>query len=204
MGSRAGRAWRGIAAAAFAVFAAAVSHSAAAGDPAPILGIVLALTVALPVCVLLAGRRLSWVRLGLAVAVSQFVFHILLQVGVGYVGRVVPGASAMPGMPGMPAAAALHEAMPVMLPALDEHRMTSPAMWVGHAIAAALTIAALGAGERALRALLELVGWSFVARAVQGIAAPQVRRISVFARRTVLSSLSVLSVAPRRGPPVTA
>jgi hypothetical protein len=201
MGSRAGRAWRGIAAAVFAVFAASVSHSAAAGDPAPVLGIVLALTVALPVCVLLAGRRLSWVRLGLAVAVSQFVFHALLQVGVGYVGRVAPGGSAMPGMP---AASHLHDVMPAMLPALDEHRMTSPAMWIGHAIAAALTIAALGAGERALRALLELVGWSFAARAVEGIAAPQVRRIPVLARRAAVSSLSVLSVAPRRGPPVTA
>jgi hypothetical protein len=197
MGSRAGRAWRGILAAVFSVFVAALSHSFAAGDAAPLLGVVLALTVALPVCVLLAGRRLSWMRLTLAVAASQFVFHGLLQIGVGDVGRIAPGAVGA-GMAGH-----MHAVMPAMLPALDGHQMTSPAMWAGHAVAAVLTIVAFGAGERALRALLDLVGWSFVALALLGAPESPARRIPEAGDHTaVLASLSVLSVAPRRGPPL--
>ncbi len=196
MGTRAARAWRGILAAVFSTFVAALSHSAAAGHAAPLLGVVLALTVALPVCVLLAGRRLSWMRLGIAVVVSQFVFHALLQVGVGYVGRVVPG---------MPAASHVHDAMPAMLPALDAHVMATPAMWIAHAIAAALTIVVFGAGERALRALLDLVGWSLVALLVAWRPRAQGHRILVaVCDAVVLPTLSVLSVAPRRGPPLAA
>jgi hypothetical protein len=199
MGSRAGRAWRGILAAAFSVFVAALSHSFAAGDAAPLLGVVLALTVALPVCVLLAGRKLSWMRLSLAVVASQFVFHALLQIGVGEAGRVAPG----PVGAGM--ADHMHAVMPAMLPALHAHHMASPAMWAGHAVAAVLTIAAFGAGERALRALLDLVGWSFVALVLLGVPESPARRVPLSADRTaVLSSLSFLSVAPRRGPPVIA
>lgn len=199
MGSRAGRAWRGILAAAFSVFVAALSHSFAAGDAAPLLGIVLALTVALPVCVLLSGRRLSWMRLTLAVVASQFVFHALLQVGVGDVGRVAPGAA------GATMADHMHAVMPAMVPALGAHHMSSPAMWAGHAIAAGLTIAAFGAGERALRALLDLVGWSFVALALLGAPESPARRIPEPADDTaILSTLPVLSLAPRRGPPVFA
>lgn len=197
MGTRAARAWRGILAAVFATFVAALSHSAAAGHAAPILGVVLALTVALPVCVLLAGRRLSWFRLSLAVAVSQFVFHALLQVGVGYVGRVASDS---------PAVMHLHDAMPTMIPALDAHVMATPAMWVAHAFAAVLTIAAFGAGERALRALLDLLGWSLVARLVEWRPRAQAHRILVGRPRgvDVRPSLPVLSVAPRRGPPLAA
>jgi len=199
VGSRAGRAWRGVLAAAFSVFVAALSHSFAAGDAAPLLGVVLALTVALPVCVLLAGRGLSWMRLTLAVVASQFVFHGLLQVGVGDVGRVVPGAIT-PGM-----AEHMHVVMPAMVPALDGHRMTSPAMWASHAVAAVLTIAAFGAGERALRALLDLVGWWFVALLLLGTRESPSRRIPEPADDTaILASLSILSLAPRRGPPVIA
>ncbi len=198
MGSRAGRAWRGILAAAFSVFVAALSHSFAAGDAAPLLGVVLALTVALPVCVLLAGRTLSWMRLSLAVVASQFVFHALLQIGVGEAGRVAPSAATT-------MADHMHAVMPAMLPALHAHHMASPAMWAGHAVAAVLTIAAFGAGERALRALLDLVGWSFVALVLLGVPESPARRVPLPADRTaVLSSLSFLSVAPRRGPPVIA
>ncbi|MDL9980758.1 hypothetical protein [Microbacterium candidum] len=195
MGTRAARAWRGILAAAFAVFVASLSHSAAAGHAAPLLGVLLALTVAVPVCVLLAGRRLSWPRLAVAVAVSQFVFHALLQVGVADVGRVVPG---------MPAAPHMHDAMPAMLPALDAHVMATPGMWVAHACAAILTVLAFGAGERAVKALLDLVGWTFLARLVQGFALPQGPRILFSIRaRVTAARLLLLSVAPRRGPPVT-
>jgi hypothetical protein len=183
----------------FSVFVAAVSHSFAAGDPAPLLGLVLALTVALPICVLLAGRRLSWMRLSLAVAASQFVFHALLQIGVGDVGRLAPGAV------DATMAEHVHAVMPAMLPALDGHQMSSPAMWVAHAVAAALTIAAFGTGERALRALLDLVGWSFLALMLFGDPRSAARRIPEAADGgAILLSLPVLSLAPRRGPPVFA
>ncbi len=80
--SRAVRAGRGVAAAAFATFAASVSHALADGTPPPAVGVLLALTIAVPLCVALTGRRFSWLRLALAVAGSQFVFHALLQVGI--------------------------------------------------------------------------------------------------------------------------
>lgn len=194
MGTRAARAWRGILAAAIAVFVASLSHSAAAGHAAPLLGVLLALTVAVPVCVLLAGKRLSWPRLAVAVAVSQFVFHALLQVGIGDVGRVVPGTPAAPHM---------HDAMPAMLPALDAHVMATPGMWIAHACAAVLTIAAFGAGERALRGLLDLVGWSLVAVLVAWRPVARGRRIlAPVADVALLTTLPLLSVAPRRGPPL--
>lgn len=138
-------------------------------------------------------------RLTLAVVASQFVFHGLLQIGVGDVGRVAPGTV------GAGMADHMHAVMPAMLPALDGHRMTSPAMWAGHAVAAVLTIVAFGAGERALRALLDLVGWSFVARVLLGAPESPARRIPEPADGTaILANLSVFSLAPRRGPPVVA
>jgi hypothetical protein len=200
LGTRAGRTVRGLIAALVATFVAAVSHSTADGVPAPLIGILLALLFAAPVCIALAGRRLSWIRLSIAVGLSQVAFHGLLLIGVGSgSGSVTPGVGAH--LHGTELAGALGST------AVDAgHALhLQPAMWVAHAIAAVLTVLALGRGEQALRALLALTGWNLVARLLTASPTPAHRVPS--ARGVVvpvLRSHHVLTVVSRRGPPLAA
>ncbi|PRB00874.1 hypothetical protein [Microbacterium sp. MYb64] len=197
-GTRAGRTVRGLIAALVATFVASVSHSTADGEPAPLIGIVLALLFAAPVCIALAGRALSWIRLSLAVGLSQIAFHGLLLIGVGSgSGSAVAGGhlhgaelSGALGTTAVDAGHALH---------------LQPAMWVAHAIAAVLTVLALGRGEQALRALLELTGWNLVARLLTAPPSPA-HRVPAAPRAAAqaLRSLFVLTVVSRRGPPLAA
>ncbi|MBS1908176.1 MAG: hypothetical protein JST33_16795 [Actinobacteria bacterium] len=198
LGTRAGRTVRGLIAALVATFVAAVSHSTADGVPAPLIGMVLALLFAAPVCIALAGRTLSWIRLSLAVGLSQIAFHGLLLIGVGSgSGSAVPGGH----LHGAELAGALGTT------SVDAGHVLhlQPAMWVAHAIAAVLTVLALGRGEQALRALLELAGWNLVARLLTAPPAP-VHRTPARPRDTVpvLRSRFVLTVVSRRGPPLAA
>ncbi|SDM13451.1 hypothetical protein [Microbacterium azadirachtae] len=199
-GTRAGRTVRGLIAALVATFVASVSHSTADGAPAPLIGMVLALLFAAPVCIALAGRRLSWIRLSLAVGLSQIAFHGLLLIGVGSgSGSVTPGLGAH--LHGTELAGALGAT------AVDAGHVLhlQPAMWIAHAIAAVLTVLALGRGEQALRALLELTGWSLVARLLLAAPAPAHRGTAAPSVRVpVLRSLFSLTVVSRRGPPLTA
>ncbi|SFR63279.1 hypothetical protein SAMN04488591_2597 [Microbacterium azadirachtae] len=199
-GTRAGRTVRGLIAALVATFVASVSHSTADGAPAPLIGMVLALLFAAPVCIALAGRRLSWIRLSLAVGLSQIAFHGLLLIGVGSgSGSVTPGLGAH--LHGTELAGALGTT------AVDAgHALhLQPAMWVAHAIAAVLTVLALGRGEQALRALLELTGWNLVARLLLAAPAPAHRGTAAPSVRVpVLRSLFSLTVVSRRGPPLAA
>ncbi|MBS1673417.1 MAG: hypothetical protein JSS74_05570 [Actinobacteria bacterium] len=195
-GTRAGRTIRGLIAAGIATFVASVSHSVSDGSPAPMIGIVLALIFAAPVCIALAGRRLSWIRLALAVALSQFAFHLLLLVGVGSgSGSTLPTGH----VHGLAAADALGAT--TVAQAAAEHG----SMWIAHAIAAAVTVLALGRGEQALRALLALTGWNLVALVLAPLPAP-VRRTPPAPRRAprALRSLFTLTVVSRRGPPLAA
>jgi len=196
---RGARAGRGLLAAAVATFAASVSHSVADGEPAPWLGILLALTLSTPVCVALARRRFSWVRLSLAIGASQFAFHGLLLVGVGMDGA----AAALPGGHAHGAAAiapVLADAAPAVAPS-----HTDPGMWIAHAIAAAVTILAFGLGERALRALLALSGWSLAARLVTWRPAPVAPRLPAPVGRVFAAHrFELSSVVRRRGPPLAA
>ncbi len=201
MGTRAGRTYRGLIAALVATFVASVSHSVADGAPAPLIGIVLALVFAVPVCIALAGRTLSWGRLSIAVAASQFAFHGLLLIGVGSgsgsdtqtLGTHLHGADLAGALGTTSLAAAGH----------PDH--AQPAMWVAHAIAAVLTVLALGRGEQAIRALLELTGWNLVAVLLSGSPLP-VRRAQPAPRTAVpvLRSRFALTVVQRRGPPLAA
>ncbi|MCY1159567.1 MAG: hypothetical protein MOP51_2592 [Citricoccus sp.] len=86
---------RGWAAAVVATLVAAGSHTLAGGTepghdagPAPVVWI-LTLALAGPLCTALAGRALSWWRLGSAVASSQLLFHWLYS-----------QSAALPGHPG--------------------------------------------------------------------------------------------------------
>jgi hypothetical protein len=71
------RTLRGVVAAALSTFVAPLAHIAAGGSMSGVLGIVVPLVFSTLVCVLLAGRRLSILRLSLSVAVSQVMFRTL-------------------------------------------------------------------------------------------------------------------------------
>lgn len=185
---------RGAAAAAVATFVALLSHVSGGGEVPGILGIVVPLALSFVACTALAGRRTSAMRLGLAVAVSQVLFHTLFVLGSyrpgaeGHVHGAVPTAATGGAMP---------------------HVMTTDAgMWAWHAVAALVTTVALHRGERTLAALRELAQRSIAwvrarARIIAAIFGPApLRRVSaeVVAVVRPVSALIVAS-ARRRGPP---
>lgn len=139
--SRATRVVRASVAATVATFLALVSHVAGGGAMPEWLGIVVPWVLSLAICTILAGRTLSLVRLSVAVLASQALFHTLF----------VLGAPAAGGLP----TGHVHG---VGVLDLGGDVVASPdaAMWLSHAIAAVLTIAALYRGERAVRRLLSL------------------------------------------------
>lgn len=192
------RALRGVIAAAIATFTALLGHVAGGGSVPGWLGIVAPLVLSAAASVLLVGARLSLWRLGVVVAVSQTLFHTLFVLGTpttGVGGGHHHGAITLPmAAPGAPAAG------------------FDPAMTLGHAFAAVVTIAALYRGEVAVRALLRLA--ALLASAVRtalsripGAFAPLAALAPPRATidRTVLPLRGrVVVVAPRRGPPALA
>ncbi len=142
---------RGFATSSLAIFVALAGHVSGGGEMPGPLGILVPWLFAFMVSVLLAGRTLSLTRLTLSVAVSQFLFHVLFVLGTvsasGVAVRHVHGA-------------------PLMLPAAEGTAVVATAdasMWLGHTLAALLTVTALHRGERlllTLRALaVRLVRW---------------------------------------------
>lgn len=200
--TRAERFARGWLTAAVSTLVAAFSHVAGGGMHPGVLGVTLALAVAVPVSIALAGVRLSAVRLAVAVALSQIAFHLLFSLGAsGDGGASASGGhhSALVVSTGVEAAAA-GDVGPVMV-------MGGPAMWLAHALAAVVTVVALLRGEGAARGLVRL--------AVRGLT---VARLLVaghepvaFARRPHRADVVLLrppgqrhlTARPRRGPPCT-
>src|SRR5690606_16871403 len=74
---------RGSAAATLATFVALLSHVAAGGAMPGWLGVAAPWMFSILVCVPLAGRRLSVLRVTAAVVVSQALFHVLFVLGSG-------------------------------------------------------------------------------------------------------------------------
>lgn len=112
--------------------------------PGP-LGILVPWILSLMVCVLLAGRSLSLTRLSVSVVASQFLFHVLFVLGT-----VTPSGTAAP--------AHVHGGA-LVLPesvGLSGAATADGTMWLGHAIAALITVVALHRGERMLLALRDL------------------------------------------------
>jgi hypothetical protein len=103
MSSRWARVLRGLTAAFFAVFVAGFSHVVGGGVQPGGVGVVLALAFSAVVCVALAGKTLSLLRLSIAVGFSQLAFHLLFSVGAG---SVASGAGAGAGAGGGAAGAA--------------------------------------------------------------------------------------------------
>ncbi|WP_394771208.1 hypothetical protein [Lacisediminihabitans sp.] len=141
---------RGWLAALVATFTAVCSHAIAGGGMPSAVAIALSLAFSGLVCVALAGKTLSRVRLAAAVAVSQFAFHGAFSL-LGEA-TVLPGT----GSAGMQHSAAQMAAQIAALPAGQAIVGPDATMWLGHAIAAVVTIVAIRRGERAFWGLFDL------------------------------------------------
>lgn len=191
MQARRTRVTRGVLAAAVSTFAAAFSHGVASGEAPSVVALAVASVLAVAVCVGLAGRATP-ARLTVAVVASQAAFHGLFV--------ALPGASGTVTQAG-------HHGM-VMLAAdvaSHVHGSADVAMWLSHAAAAVVTIAALQHGERVLLAFGNTLG--LVLRAVVAAlgavstetpAAPAPGWLPVPQGSTALLPFS----ANRRGPPL--
>lgn len=188
---------RGFAASAVAIFVALAGHVTAGGAMPGPLGIVVPWVLSFMVCVLLAGRRLSVIRLSISVAVSQFLFHTLFVLGtITPSGVVAPHVHGAPLV--LPAAGAVPDAV-----------VADGMMWIGHVVAALLTIAALHRGERLLLGLRDLAQQSIrwvqrrvaattLVAPVRPLAAP-----SVFSSPVALRDALLLSTQRGRAPPLS-
>ncbi|WP_424937635.1 MULTISPECIES: hypothetical protein [Bacteria] len=207
--TRAIRAARGATAATLATFVALLSHVAGGGAMPGWLGVVVPWTFSLLVCVPLAGRRLSAIRLSIGVVVSQALFHVLFVLGAGtssgLVGVGHHGMMVLPGGAGAGAVPASDASIEAML-------WGDAAMWTAHVTAAVLTIAALHRGESALRRLLEIAvqTGSWIERQVLAMVRAFVDPLPSSPRHRLVPAESLaprvlravhLSAVVRRGPP---
>jgi hypothetical protein len=183
---------RGFVGATVATFVALASHVFSGGGMPGMLGIAVPWLLSLTVCTLLAGRRLSLLRLGASVLVSQLLFH-----GLFVLGSITPRGVIAPHV---------HEALPIVFSDAPVLVPQDAGMWIGHGIAALVTIGLLHRGELAVHALLT------VARAVAAwlsrivpVALPALEAGPVSIRWTVICAPRVrgvhLSALRRRGPP---
>jgi hypothetical protein len=129
MGSRWARVARGWSAAAFAILVAAVSHTLAGGNAPSPFALAASLVIAGAVCTVFTGRRLSRLRLAASVALSQGLFHTVF--------------AAL----GTPVTAQHHTGLMTMDAAAPAH--DSATMWLGHAIAALVTVVVFAHAETA-------------------------------------------------------
>lgn len=200
--SRAPRVARGVVVASVATFTALLSHVVAGGHIPGWVGIAAPWVLAVMVSTLLTGRGLSRLRLAVSVIVSQLLFHTLF----------VMGAVSASDSSSTSSGHQHHSGMPV-LPSGGESTVAAlcadPSMWVGHGIAAAVTIAALYQGERTLRALLalghRLRAWARRAVTRGVIPARTVTRPAGVADAPgwIVRPAACLSVHRHRGPPLS-
>ena len=143
MATRWARVVRGLTAATLATFVAALFHVAGGGTPPSVLAITLSLTFSGLAALALTGRRASTWRLAASVVISQTVFHALFSLGSR--GTRFVAADGM---------AHLHAGSHLVATAGQQMHGNgvipdSPVMWLSHASAALVTIAALRFGEQA-------------------------------------------------------
>lgn len=218
---RGSRVARGAAAAVLSTAVALGSHLLAGAEAPGVLGVVVPLVFAVSVCTVLAGVRLSAVRLSVSVVTSQVLFHLLFVLGTVPAGTsAVTGAGhdAHLGHGGHVAHSghAVHESM--TLASVTGTAVTgttggaghaahaSVGMWLAHAGAAVLTVLALHRGETLLRQLRRLatavLTWVLPRRSAPCLLVLRRRRGPLDARPVVARSLEVLAgCVPRRGPP---
>lgn len=195
------RAVRGAIAGSLSASLAAASHFAvdrAAPDPAVVVASV---TVAVGVCVLLAGHRMGPVRLGSAVIISQGVYHLLFSLS----GENTAGAGAHFPQGVDPAPGHTHSALATISPSLPAAENVHWAMLLLHLLAAVVTYLLLRHGERAWWALVDVLGTPI--RRLLAVAFPWVAARRPLGRpaRSVPQDLRDLSCALEivtpRGPP---
>lgn len=196
MSTRSARVARGLIAAGFATFVAALFHVAGGGLPPSAVALTLSLMFSGLGCIVLAGKRSTLWRSASSVALSQFLFHALFSLSpsahfTGATGHLHPGSHLTMVMDGAPA-------MP--MPAMS---LSGSWMWLAHAAAALLTLAALRYGERVFVAVSEFTAFSLrrllAAVAVVDVPVAQARVETVpviLPDRTV-----VLGRLRHRGPP---
>lgn len=199
-GSRLARGWAG---AGFATTIAAASHALAGGDaPNPLL-FMLSFAVSGLVCCLLAGKVLSLGRLVAGVLLSQAFFHGLFSLAPTPPSAPSPmilaelhhhGQTGMDAIMGHPAAVSMSH--------LGGHGWQ---MWLGHGLAAILTILILRYGEtRAFRLLdaLRLKITAVLRLAAVAIPAPGRLLANPPSLLLPLADLGIpLPVMRHRGPP---
>jgi len=196
MSSRGARVVRGFAAASVATLVAALFHMAGGGLAPSALALTLSLVFSSLGSIALVGKRVAAWRLTLSVLVSQFLFHALFSLSpsahfAGATGHLHPGSHLTMVTDG--AAATPMSGM----------SLSGSWMWLAHAAAALLTLAALRYGERVFVAVSEFTAFSLrrllTAVAVVDVPVAQARVETVpviLPHRTV-----VLGRLRHRGPP---
>jgi len=153
MSTRSARVARGLIAAGFATFVAALFHVAGGGLPPSAVALTLSLVFSGLGCIVLAGKRSTLWRSASSVALSQFLFHALFSLSpsahfAGATGHLHPGSHLTMVTDG--AAATPMSGMSI----------SGSWMWLAHAAAALLTLAALRYGERVFVAVSEFTAFS--------------------------------------------
>ncbi len=206
MSSRGARAARGAAIAGFATYTAALAHTVGGGTPPGLLAIALALGFSAPLAMLLTGGRGRLVRTSISTLVAQASLHLCYAV-LGGASLTVPAVAAtspgagIAGHAGHDSPSGLGDALTT--PGLVDHGHEF--MPLTHAVAAALTLLAVVAGDRVLRAIGRTVRL-FVRRltstpVVVVVAAP--RLAAAGDRPTLIAHLPHAALSSR-GPPVVA
>lgn len=215
--SRAVRTARGAFGAFAATVLAAASHALAGGVVTP-MAVFATTLLALPLCVLLAGRIGSLWRLSLAVLSAQFVFHWSfsgLGTASGLGAGLGSGADANAGIgaaaPVSAHAAHLGLASPTLVGSLADPSAAGAAvtagaadagMWAAHVVAAMLTIALMHRGEHAFLRLARVLRSALPVRvpvAKQLPARPAI--LSLFTALPSRAEPVFLSAISHRGPP---
>ncbi|WP_162925004.1 hypothetical protein [Mycetocola zhujimingii] len=208
MRARRTRVLRGLLAAALATFVAALSHTIS-GDAVPgIFALAVASVLAVFVCIALAGRALSPWRLAVSVVLSQLGYHLFFALAPATTGTVTTGAVATGTVTtGTVTTSAGHHSGMILLSTdavTHVHATPAPAMWLGHALAAGVTIAALVRGERVLVALVDTLRMGvralIIARVVP-VVGGEVRTAVDWLPVLVARHRVLLSAMRHRGPP---
>lgn len=191
---------RGLSASFVATLLALAGHIVGGGEAPAFLGIAAPFLLSFAVCVLLAGRKLSIVRLSISVVASQAIFHTLFILGTPS-GRV----DAMHGHGHHHGASAV----PLMTANTIELMHGDTLMWISHFAAAAITIGLLHRGETALHRLIQvaehLAAWLRQSFSPQPLPIePKILQFPIVEWRSAspLSHIGV-STLSRRGPPLS-
>jgi len=179
--------------AAFSVFVAAAAHVLGGGNAPSWIALVLALTFAALISIPLVGKRMSFLRVAVAVTIAQTFFHTVFAV-VGNPANVVAQSVGHHDV-----------AFTAAAETINHGAHGAGAMTAGHIIAAIITIVALRQGITALGSIAATAG-----RHLRRLFSPQ--GVPVVVRSTVVASAvcrdditatlqSLSSVVSLRGPP---